>query len=158
MLPSFTPLWGQTGRVVVFLAKPLVGPLLRPLGSPQLPPSPWQNCLLSCVGGWGAALGLFPLPSPSEGILGPGVWTFGDLDEWEGCSALSLPPQPCSSAIAATQPRSTLPPAPTSAGQVARNAASSSPCAPRGARAMGISLSRGQLSGWGGESRWTRGL
>lgn len=102
MLPSFTPLWGQTGRVVAFSAKPLVGPLLRPLGSPQLPPSPRQNGLLSCVGGWGAALGLFPLPSPSEGILGPDVWTFGDLDEWEGCSALSLPPQSGSSAIAAT--------------------------------------------------------
>lgn len=135
----------------MFLAKPLVSPLLRPPGSRQLPPSPWQSCLLPCVGGWGAALGLFPLPSPSE-ARHPRGWT---LDVWrpEGCSALSLSPQSGSSAIAAQ-----LPPAPTSACQVPASASSSSPWAPRGPGEVGIPLSSGQLSGWGGAGRWRRGL
>lgn len=133
----------------MFVAKPQVCPVsaLSPpgsLSSPRPASGPEDaSCLL--------LLSRLRLPSLSDHPLERCIGRRGRRGKTP--SSLALPPQACSSAVSARPPR-TLP-VPQKASFQHR--ASSSRCGPEGSGKMGISLSRAQLSGSGGESRWRRG-
>lgn len=131
------PLGGQTGRVVVFLVKALVGPLL----SPQAPGVGACSCCACCSP---------PALGASSGA--------GHLDVRSGeASGKATRPCPCPAVLLWCH-RSHPPSSPCVCPPGATEHCLQQPLCTQRSLEMGISLSPGQLAGWGGESGWRRGF
>lgn len=162
MLPPFssTP-WGRPpGRMVVFLAthSPGLSPSgsSGPWGSLQLLVQPFADCLLPCLWGQGplSACSCCPGCSPPPSLrTSPKALRLQTGKSGKDSSSLALPLGSCCSTISAMLPPAL--PGPSRCHRMPSPSPGRPPAAhrvPRGSGEMGISLSRGQLSGWVGRA------